>query len=100
MLKVIIWKEEEGKKEKFSGEVKCENLLSNELITIIIIINSQMNYSEWKKNYKAIAPHVSPSSELKEKFKTLGMIVIKRLDPNAKYVRNWGTQENSSGLKV
>lgn len=42
MLKVI-WKEEE--EEKFSGEVKCENLLSNELITIIIIINSQMNYS-------------------------------------------------------
>jgi len=49
MLKVI-WKEEEEeeKKEKFSGEVKCENLLSNELITIIIIINSQMNYSECK----------------------------------------------------
>jgi len=51
MLKVI-WKEEEEeeeeKKEKFSGEVKCENLLSNKLITIIIIINSQMNYSECK----------------------------------------------------
>ena len=35
MLKVI-WKgeeekEEEGKKEKFSGEVKCKNLLSNDL---------------------------------------------------------------------
>ena len=57
MLKVIIWKEEEeeGKKEKFSGEVKCENLLSNELITIIIIIiNSQMNYSECKKITKLL----------------------------------------------
>ena len=48
MLKVIWKEEEEEKKEKFSGEVKCENLLSNELITIIIIINSQMNYSECK----------------------------------------------------
>ena len=38
MLKVI-WKgeKEEGKKEKSSGEVKCENLLSNALMTIIII---------------------------------------------------------------
>ena len=56
MLKVIIWKEEEeeGKKEKFSGEVKCENLLSNKLIAIIIIINSQMNYSECKKITKLL----------------------------------------------
>ena len=59
----MIWKgeEEEGKKEKFSGEVKCENLLSNELITIIIIINSQMNYSECKILRSSVAPHVSPS---------------------------------------
>ena len=91
MLKVI-WKgeEEEGKKEKFSGEVKCENLLSNELKTIIIIINSQMKYSECKKNNEAVAPHVCPSSELKEEFKTLGTIVIKRLDPNAKLYETEG----------
>ena len=71
MLKVIIWKEEEeeGKKEKFSGEVKCENLLSNELITTIIIINSQMNYSECKKIKKLLLHMLSLHQSLKRNSK-------------------------------
>ena len=66
MLKVI-WKEEE--KEKFSGEVKCENLLSNELITIIIIINSQMNYSECKKITKLLLHMLALHQSLKRNSK-------------------------------
>ena len=71
MLKVIIWKEEEdeGKKEKFSGEVKCENLLSNELITIITIINSQMNYSECKKITKLLLHMLALHQSLKRNSK-------------------------------
>lgn len=73
MLKVI-WKggeeeEEEGKKEKFSGEVKCENLLSNELITIITIINSQMNYSECKKITKLLLHMLALHQSLKRNSK-------------------------------
>lgn len=68
MLKVI-WKEEEGKKEKFSGEVKCEKLLSNELITIIIIINSQMNYSECKKITKLLLHMLALHQSLKRNSK-------------------------------
>lgn len=73
MLKVI-WKggeeeEEEGKKEKFSGEVKCENLLSNELITIITIINSQMNYSECKKITKLLLHVLALHQSLKRNSK-------------------------------
>ena len=73
MLKVI-WKggeeeEEEGKKEKFGGEVKCENLLSNELITIITIINSQMNYSECKKITKLLLHMLALHQSLKRNSK-------------------------------
>ena len=73
MLKVI-WKgeeeeEEEGKKEKFSGEVKCENLLSNELITIITIINSQMNYSECIKITKLLLHVLALHQSLKRNSK-------------------------------